>query len=681
MIYKEWVADCGLRHSRTAGGDPSGNSTAELAVKWTKSRVRALLKEAGAEDGDWPLAAQQATATAWAKAFPHSPTTRMPATPFGHEVWFRAKAYKGTAEKRHDPIGARWKRGWYRGPSYDVSRGHIILREDGGLTIAKSVKFNVVNPEVECKDLLSPATAEGLPEELLQEEQPPSKGQLKDEVEFRARKLHEERDYRVECVVELYGLLEMLGDVDRRVSKKASMSSWYTGAFVHGGVAGLRNNTKKFPWTTTYLTSAARTYCKDASFSTLALVKNSQLGLHRDVHNNGNSTNYVIPMKAFENGSIWVQNDEVDDESGEPRTLQNGKVVYGKIHEMVVGEPVSFFHRRGHEVQPWTGERLMLLLFTPRGNKLTEENGKDLVEAGFSLLPDVPADEEVEEEIAEDEVTEAEEIAAVKVLNLPPHHGVAFEEMDDEEFFTPTLEEEGAPINDNLIACNVGNLKRLLKKAEVQYTPNIEDILEQLEKTGKPLEVTHTVSLGDVRKNIENWRESALKEFRNLTETKRAFSVRKRADLPPGCRIVPCKGVYTVKPDKRGYRRKTRFVACGNHVPEDGATDLFATGVDATSLRTMMAFNAKKPWRTGTTDVRQTFVLAKWKGPPVAMEPPSIAYELGIAERGDMWYVEQAIYGLRESPALWSQYRDEELKGARWKSDLNGEQVVMKWNR
>ena len=40
-------------------------------------------------------------------------------------------------------------------------------------------------------------------------------------------------------------------------------------------------------------------------------------------------------MKAFENGSIWVQNDKVDDESGEARTLPNGKVVYGKIHEMV----------------------------------------------------------------------------------------------------------------------------------------------------------------------------------------------------------------------------------------------------------------------------------------------------------------------------------------------------------
>ena len=159
---------------------------------------------------------------------------------------------------------------------------------------------------------------------------------------------------------------------------------------------------------------------------------------------------------------------------------------------------------------------------------------------------------------------------------------------------------------------------------------------------------------------------------------KKAFTVRSRAELPPNCRIVPCKGVYTVKPEQGGYRRKTRFVACGNHVPEDGATDLFATGVDATSLRTMLAFNAKKPWKVGTTDVRQAFVLAKWLGQPVALEPPAIAYELGLAERGQVWFVEQAIYGLRESPALWSQFRDGELRLARWTGDADGEEVTMK---
>ena len=127
LVFKEWLADKSLRYSRTSGGDPAANSTAELGVTWAKARVRALLSAAKADARDWPMAIQHATASAWAKAFPSSPTTRTPATPFGHEVWLRAKTYKGTAEKKQDPTGARWKRGWYRGPSYDVNRGHVIL--------------------------------------------------------------------------------------------------------------------------------------------------------------------------------------------------------------------------------------------------------------------------------------------------------------------------------------------------------------------------------------------------------------------------------------------------------------------------------------------------------------------------------------------------------------------------
>ena len=92
----------------------------------------------------------------------------------------------------------------------------------------------------------------------------------------------------------------------------------------------------------------------------------------------------------------------------------------------------------------------------------------------------------------------------------------------------------------------------------------------------------------------------------------------------------------------------------------------------------MLAYNAKQSWRLGTTDIRQAFVLAKWQGQPVALEPPGIAYELGLAKQGDMWYVEQAIYGLRESPALWSKYRDEELRSASWKAMIDGKEVFLK---
>ncbi|OLP97454.1 Copia protein [Symbiodinium microadriaticum] len=614
--FKDWTVDANVRHTKTAGADPSGNSTAELGVKW------------------------------------------------------------GKAEKKQDAASTRWKRGWYGGPALDVKRGHVILRDDGGLTIAKSVKFDVTDPIALMKDLVPPAFAEGLPDKVLQDDRPPSRAELKAEIEFRSRKLYEDKSYQINDAVELYNLLEALGDVDRRLTGKTSVSSWYTGAFVHGGVAGVRNNTKFFPWTTTYLTGFARHYCGNVHFSALALAKNAQLGIHRDVHNTRTSTSYVVPLLAFGGGGLWVQEDEVEKDERVEKILPNGKKVSGKILEMQVGKPVEFRPRVWHEVQQWEGDRLVMLLYTPRGTKLKDQEVEELKNVGFDVHPDslVNVDEEEEEEEVK---IKTASVGAMEFLEVDSEQ-LVYEEVSEDEFFSPQLERDEE--HDRVLSLGDSNVhvRRMLKKAEIQYTPDIENILSNLDEKGLPLEVTHNVSLSDVRKNIGKWKESALKEYRNLTEVKKAFTVRSRSELPPNCRIVPCKGVYTVKPDKGGYRRKTRFVACGNHVPEDGATDLFAAGVDATSMRTMLAFNAKRPWKTGTTDVRQAFVLARWRGAPVALEPPAIAYELGIAERGDMWFVEMAIYGLRESPALWSQFRDGELALARWTTEVDGHAVVMK---
>ena len=222
-----------------------------------------------------------------------------------------------------------------------------------------------------------------------------------------------------------------------------------------------------------------------------------------------------------------------------------------------------------------------------------------------------------------------------------------------------------------------------LRRAEVQYTHNIEEILKALDMEQKSLEVTHNVSLKDVKKNLPKWVESAKKEYSNLKDNKRAFVVKKFSELPHGCRIVQCKGVYTVKPDKlpMKYRRKTRLslVACGNHVPEEETSfDLFAAGLDASSLRSMLSFTAGRPWITATTDIRQAFVLAPWLGQAVALTPPSIAYEIGIAEPGDYWLVQMSIYGLRESPSLWGSFRDQQLRLARWHAEVEGEIVELK---
>ena len=127
----------------------------------------------------------------------------------------------------------------------------------------------------------------------------------------------------------------------------------------------------------------------------------------------------------------------------------------------------------------------------------------------------------------------------------------------------------------------------------------------------------------------------------------------------------------------------TRFVAGGNHVPEYEETfGLFAAVLDAISLRAMFAFgSANLKWRWRVTDICQAFAKeVAWRtcGLPVALQPPSISYELGLAEEGHMWLVEQAIYRLRESPAMWSQYRDSQLALARWTVEVNESPITMK---
>ena len=316
-------------------------------------------------------------------------------------------------------------------------------------------------------------------------------------------------------------------------------------------------------------------------------------------------------------------------------------------------------------MQPWSGERIVLLAFTPRGTKLTQESISELEKVGFEI--------DMEALGLGADLPELEHPPKVKMMRVGEDETNAFIEMTDGDLFPGGAPEAPFPVQPPRDE-PPPHIRRLLRKAEVQYTSNIEAILSEHLRDQRPLEVTHTVSLQDVKRNLDGWKDSAWAEFVNLKEKKQALSVRKRAELPPGCRIVPCKGVYTVKPDKKNfYRRKTRFVACGNHVlPGQEDIDLYAAGIDATSLRTMLSYTIRKPWKYGTTDIRQAFVLAPWLGSPVALQPPAIAYELGLAEPGEYWYVDKAIYGLRESPALWSRFRNEQLALARWYAEIDG---------
>ena len=633
--FKDWVTDVGLKQTKTAGGDPSGNSTAELGIKWIKSRMRALLKASDSPPRDWPMAAARATSSLWGKAFPDSPSFHPPVTTFGNVVWFRAKSYKGTKEKKHEAAGTRWKKGWYKGPPMDVHRGHLIAREDGGLTIAKGVKFNVFdlkeNPEL--RDLLPPAVAEGVPVEEKEDESQPTKEKLAEEIEFRARMMLDQPRVTIDDILEIYYKLEGLGDTDRRMKSKSDVKSWFTGAFVHGGKAGLRTNVDRFPYASKLLVEFGKQFAKKKTFSAVGIARNSQLGLHRDSHNDQTSSNIIVPLTSFENGDLWTQDDEVQEEECVTKMLPNGKEIKGRIIPLKKGEATFFHPRAWHEVQPWKGDRVVFLMYTPRSSRLSQEDIVRLQEIGL-VFPQIPEEDKHDVHSSEDEdslIPVRVKMLAVQEEQLPS----MFEEINDEDLLPGgdehlLLPERQRAEMDGVRTMVEARLKKMIKKAEVQYTPGVEQVICDLEAKGQRLQVTHTVNPQEVRKNLDLWKPSAVKEFKNLTEVKNALQVVKRHQLPPDCRTVPCKGVYTIKPDKGtpGYRRKTRLVACGNHVPEGETTfDLYAAGLDAASLRSVLAHSSSRSsWRWGVTDIRQAFVLARWLGGPVALQPPSVAF-------------------------------------------------------
>ena len=145
--------------------------------------------------------------------------------------------------------------------------------------------------------------------------------------------------------------------------------------------------------------------------------------------------------------------------------------------------------------------------------------------------------------------------------------------------------------------------------------------------------------------------------------------------------IVPGKAIFSRKaPDGR---RKCRIVVCGNFVSNDGTItnsaevqekkkkkdpDLYAGGADAIALRSALSIASRHRWQAASLDVKTAFLNADFNEGArpkeheeerlVMMQPPRIMVKMGFCAEGELWVIDRAMYGLRESPRSWSSYRD-----------------------
>ena len=221
-----------------------------------------------------------------------------------------------------------------------------------------------------------------------------------------------------------------------------------------------------------------------------------------------------------------------------------------------------------------------------------------------------------------------------------------------------------------------------IKVANVDDDKEIGDIEEYLSNLKKDLEVTLDVPLDQVKANLDQWVAPMKAELANLEEKTDAIerwpiSEARRLEQEGKLILIPGKVVCTVKPPPPlssspakdqlpRWKRKARVVICGNMAGQwHDPNDLFAAGASVEGLRLALAIAVAMAWCIASTDVSAAFLQARWPAdrPTYGVIPPKILLQAGLVEAGVVFIVKRALYGLRESPALWAAHRTETLRG------------------
>ena len=149
------------------------------------------------------------------------------------------------------------------------------------------------------------------------------------------------------------------------------------------------NDTYLHPVATAYLVRAFKEMTGKEDFTALLLTENVDMKCHRDVHNNGARSNWLLPLQQCEEGGgVWMgSSPEAYSYDDEWRELPKGGWRRGRVHELQPGVPLEINPRRYHATEPWTGMRLVITAYTPRTTSMKPDTYETLCEFGFNPPP------------------------------------------------------------------------------------------------------------------------------------------------------------------------------------------------------------------------------------------------------------------------------------------------------
>ena len=134
--------------------------------------------------------------------------------------------------------------------------------------------------------------------------------------------------------------------------------------------------------------------------------------------------------------------------------------------------------------------------------------------------------------------------------------------------------------------------------------------LEPMVKEQETL-VTKTLTLDEVRRELEEWKEPIKSEYESLLKHK-AIEPNNREQYQELQRthdieVIPGKLVATIKPP---FKRKARLVACGNQASKNEDAEVAAGGLCTVCTRSLVSKAAQNEWGCATVDVKTAFLQA-----------------------------------------------------------------------
>ena len=209
-----------------------------------------------------------------------------------------------------------------------------------------------------------------------------------------ARRLLSDRQFASQDLLRLLELLPV------KVTKRhrgacggptEDVKSFLGGMWTHGGLHGMSQQSRRFPWTVKYVNKAMRELCKDAwddspaLWTSVLITQNVRTRIHKDVHNLYDSKVLTYSLGDFTGGNLWLEDPGVP--GGQRAEL------YDETGHSYVGvsidtkeKPFVFDPKRRHATEPWSGNRWCISCFSTHGIAHADQEERDELRGlGFPL--------------------------------------------------------------------------------------------------------------------------------------------------------------------------------------------------------------------------------------------------------------------------------------------------------